>query len=65
MPSTRQSPRRALAAAVTLLALTAARGVRRHRRGLFRHEYTGTLCEHYGLPRPTASTYAGRELVTA
>ncbi|MFG2166304.1 LLM class flavin-dependent oxidoreductase [Micromonospora chersina] len=35
------------------------------RRGLFRHEYTGrTLREHYGLPRP-ASTYAGRELVTA
>ncbi|MEV4478424.1 LLM class flavin-dependent oxidoreductase [Micromonospora coxensis] len=34
-------------------------------RGLFRHEYTGrTLREHYGLPRP-ASTYAGRELVTA
>ncbi|MFG3580052.1 LLM class flavin-dependent oxidoreductase [Micromonospora chersina] len=35
------------------------------RRGLFRHEYTGrTLREHYGLSRP-ASTYAGRELVTA
>ncbi|GAA4561505.1 LLM class flavin-dependent oxidoreductase [Micromonospora coerulea] len=34
-------------------------------RGLFRPEYTGrTLREHYGLPRP-ASTYAGRELVTA